>query len=391
MKSKLPLSLYVHIPFCQQKCLYCDFLSANASEETKDAYIEALLEEFAFWEDKIKARYHIRTIFMGGGTPTCLSPEQLLQIGKALQRLCSFQEEPPEEFTVEANPGTVTLSHIRVLQEIGVNRVSLGLQSAQNTELKKLGRIHTYEDFVKSYELLRNHGFQNINIDLMADIPEQTLASYRTTLKQVLALKPEHISSYSLIVEEGTPFYQMQEKGTLMIPDEDTEREMYELTQRMLAKDGYLRYEISNYARKGKECLHNLTYWGMGEYLGLGLGASSYFMGCRFSNVREIHRYLRRQGDKRADLIQRLSKKEEMEEFVFLGLRKTEGISLAEYERRFDVKFKEIYCDVWESLMKEHLLAESENHDRIYLTSRGIDVSNVVLAEFLLNEQYVGE
>lgn len=379
------MSLYVHIPFCKQKCLYCDFLSANASDEVKDAYIRALLGEFAFWEDRIRAQYYIRTIFIGGGTPTCLTPEQLLGVGKVLQQFCSFNEEPPVEFTVEANPGTITLSHIQVLKEMGVNRISLGLQSAQNAELMKLGRIHTYGDFLKSYEILRMHGFHNINIDLMADIPGQTIESYQDTLEQVLDLKPEHISSYSLIVEEGTPFYRMQEEGNLVIPDEDADRRMYELTRMMLEEKGYLRYEISNYARKGKECIHNLTYWEMGEYLGVGLGASSYFDGCRFSNVREMDAYLRRAGDKRAGSFGKLSRKEEMEEFVFLGLRMTEGISLVKYKERFGVDFKEIYCSVLDFLMEKQLLAESKNHDRIYLTNRGIDVSNMVLAEFLFD------
>jgi putative oxygen-independent coproporphyrinogen III oxidase len=386
MKSKQPLSLYIHIPFCIQKCLYCDFLSASASDDAKDAYIGALLEELAFWKERIKMQYYVRTIFIGGGTPTCLSPEQLFRLGDALQQFFTFNEEPPMEFTLEANPGTVTKLHIQIMKEIGVDRVSLGLQSAQNAELKRLGRIHTYEDFVGSYGMLRESGFHNINIDLMADIPGQTIGSYQATLGQVLALGPEHISSYSLIVEEGTPFYQMQEDGKLLLPDEDTDREMYELTRRLLEEKGYKRYEISNYAKEGKQCLHNLTYWEMGEYLGIGLGASSYFAGCRFSNVRDMGCYLSRHGDKREGDIHKLSKKEEMEEFAFLGLRKTEGISLPEYKKRFGVDLKEIYCGRLEPLMKKHLLAESGNHDRIYLTNLGIDVSNVVLAEFLLDD-----
>ena len=383
--SKLPLSLYVHIPFCIKKCLYCDFLSANASEEVKNAYIGALVEELDYWGDRIFGKYYIKTVFIGGGTPTCLSPRQLLRIGEKLCEIISSDEMPFLEFTVEANPGTITLSHIEVMKELGVNRVSLGLQSAQDRELRELGRIHSFQDFVKSYEMLRNYDFQNINVDLMADIPGQTLASYHSTLEQVLALRPEHISSYSLIVEEGTPFFQLQEEGKLSVPDEDTDREMYELTLAMLEGEGYQRDEISNYASDGKKCLHNLTYWKMEEYLGLGLGASSYLEGYRFKNVSDMEGYLRKQGDKRESKGHKLSKKEEMEEYVFLGLRMAEGISLSDYKKRFGMDFKTIYAKTLDSMIKKCLLAESGNHDRIYLTSRGIDVSNVVLAEFLLD------
>lgn len=402
---RIPLSLYIHIPFCVQKCLYCDFLSASASDDKKECYIDALLQEIDFWQKEISDKYEIRTIFVGGGTPTCLNPKQLLRIGKRLQKLFVDTESRPVEFTIEANPGTVTEAHIQVMQEIGINRVSLGLQSAQNNEIKALGRIHTYEEFVESYELLRRNGFNNINIDLMEDIPEQTLESYKNTLERVLELEPEHISSYSLIIEEGTPFYQMEEEGRLLIPDEETDRKMYELTQNMLAEKGYSRYEISNYAKAGKECKHNLTYWSMEEYLGLGLGASSYFDGYRFSNTGSMRDYLKifdntdnsnnipfaikqewRQDENSSRLksCYKLSKNEEMEEFVFLGLRTMKGISITEYNSRFGVDFRELYQEILLDLFQKNLLAESENRDRIYLTEKGIDVSNMVLAEFLL-------
>ena len=418
---RIPLSLYIHIPFCVQKCLYCDFLSASASEEKKERYVEALLQEIDFWTEKICEKYWINTVFIGGGTPTCLEPRHLERIGKGLKKLFTAVGNEPIEFTIEANPGTITKAHVQVMREMGVNRISLGLQSAQNNELKALGRIHTYEEFVESYKLLRKNGFDNINIDLMADIPEQTLESYQDTLEKVLVLEPEHISSYSLIIEEGTPFYQMEEEGKLLIPDEEMDRKMYELTQKLLAGNGYVRYEISNYAKKGRECRHNLTYWQMGEYLGLGLGASSYFGGYRFSNVSDMTEYFkffcdmnhisaskaleREQRNKKCAVISesatenylernlqnvasyhKLSKNEEMEEFVFLGLRTMKGISLAEYNKRFDVNFRELYQDILQDLLQKNLLAESENHDRIYLTEKGIDVSNIVLAEFLLEE-----
>ena len=411
MKSKL--SLYIHIPFCIKKCLYCDFLSANASDKQKQAYVEALLGEMDFWKTALQEQYALKTVFIGGGTPTCLTPKQLFQIGAKLLSIWKSSEEI--EFTIEANPGTITAEHMQVMEEIGVNRISLGLQSAQNKELAALGRIHTFEKFLESYYSLREHGFHNINIDLMADIPGQTLESYRQTLETVLALKPEHISSYSLIVEEGTPFYKMQEEGLLILPDEDTDREMYALTKEMLQQKGYTRYEISNYAKEGRECLHNLTYWQMGEYLGMGLGAASYFSGYRFQNTRQMDVYQRQFGESgqmdsnhfngyknrttclgavdclkegfiETGAFEKLGKREAMEEFVFLGLRMMKGISLSEYQKRFGVDFREQYGGVLKPLLENSLLAESGNHDRIYLTSRGIDVSNRVLAEFLLSD-----
>lgn len=405
-RGKRPLSLYIHIPFCIKKCFYCDFLSGQASREEKEVYIKKLLEEMDYWKEEVQEEYFIRTVFLGGGTPTCLEPSQLLRIGRKLsefpmagqagrakkeniaEQLPERKESSPEqffyEFTAEANPGTLTKEKIQVLKEIGANRVSLGLQSAQEKELKALGRVHSYEDFLESFALLRSCGFQNINVDLMADLPYQTLESYQSTLSSVLELEPEHISSYSLIVEEGTPFFKMQKEGTLFLPDEETDRQMYGLTKEILAKKGYERYEISNYAKQGKECRHNLTYWEMGEYLGLGLGASSYFQGCRFSNTDRQQEYCSLPAGHLQRERKKLSKKEEMEEYVFLGLRMRKGISLEDYKKRFGVDFKKCYQEVLPFLFENCLLAEDGNHGRIYLTEKGIDVSNVVLADFLL-------
>lgn len=405
-RGKRPLSLYIHIPFCIRKCLYCDFLSGQASKEEKEAYVKKLLEEMDYWKEVVQKEYFIRTVFLGGGTPTCLESSQLLRIGRKLSEFpmagqvlrtededgakqpSEWKENSSEqfffEFTAEANPGTLTKEKVLSLKEIGVNRISLGLQSAQEKELKSLGRIHSYKDFLESFELLRGNGFQNINVDLMADIPNQTLESYQSTLSSVLELEPEHISSYSLIVEEGTPFFKMQEEGRLLLPDEETDRQMYCLTQDILARRGYERYEISNYAKRGKECRHNLTYWEMGEYLGLGLGASSYFQGCRFSNRDKMQEYCSLPANHLQKEKKQLSKKDEMEEYVFLGLRMRKGISAEDYKKRFGVEFKKCYQGVLPLLFENRLLAEDKNHGRIYLTDRGIDVSNVVLAEFLL-------
>ncbi len=409
-------SLYIHIPFCVRKCLYCDFLSSVAGEEVRERYIQALLRELRAWKGILRG-YHLTTIFVGGGTPTCLSPGQMGDFFRELLRIISSLDREGEvEFTVEANPGTVHAEHLAYFREAGVNRVSLGLQSAQDGELRALGRIHNYRDFVETYELLREQGFSNLNVDLMSAIPGQSLASYEDTLRTVVSLKPEHISAYSLIVEEGTPFGEMEERGALSLPSQETDRQMYRRTRELLEGAGYARYEISNYARPGFACRHNLTYWDTGTYLGVGLGASSCLGGFRFQNTGDMEEYLDYYGRERdfgtsieamthwdgndswengrIDVpdqpilreIQRWTQRARMEEFMFLGLRKMEGISATDFRGRFGQSLGDVYGEVLPGLIGQGLLRESEDGERIFLTERGIDVSNVILAEFLLSD-----
>lgn len=397
MNKRKPLSLYIHIPFCVRKCLYCDFVSFRKCDEEKEQYLLALFQEMERWKAWIADYYTIQTVFIGGGTPTCLLPEQLCRLGEAIKNYFCLTEQA--EYTIEANPGTVTKEHITALKHMGVNRISLGLQSAQNEELKELGRIHSYEDFLQTYELLRQEEFSNINVDLMADIPGQTLQSYRDTLEKVLKLEAEHISSYSLIIEPGTPFYERKEKGLLLIPDEETDREMYRLTQELLLQKGYQRYEISNYAKEGKACRHNLAYWSGTDYLGIGMAASSYLQGMRFTQTAVWDEYLASAEDFEKDKVTEdsflsvvssytdfthLTKEEKMEEFMFLGLRKMQGISRKEFTKCFGITIESVYGEVLERFFSQNLLAEDKNSDRIYLTNRGIDVSNYVLSEFIL-------
>ena len=291
MKKKL--ALYIHIPFCVKKCLYCDFLSATANEQEKESYVQALFYEMDHWKDYLQQEYQIQSIFIGGGTPTALPVDLLERICQKLRTDFLLEQAENLEFTIEANPGTVTKEYVEMFQRVGINRVSLGLQSAQSKELKALGRIHTYQDLLDSVALLQEYGISNINIDLMEDIPYQTLESYKDTLEKVCTLPITHISSYSLIIEPGTPFYEMEQKGELLIANEDEDRKMYELTKEILKEHGYERYEISNYAKKGMECRHNITYWNLGEYLGLGLGAASYLGGFRFENEETLPRIRR--------------------------------------------------------------------------------------------------
>lgn len=371
-KKQSELELYLHIPFCVKKCAYCDFLSAPADKAVQLRYVEALKGEI-YQQKTLGLNRRVTSIFIGGGTPSILDGGQMAQLLEAVHD--SFPVETDAEITVECNPGTLTADKLSCYRQQGVNRLSIGLQSADNEELRLLGRIHTYEEFLQSYTLAREMGFENINVDLMSALPGQTKESWQHTLREVLSLKPEHISAYSLIIEEGTPFYHRFGPGAgeeRLLPDEDTERQMYYDTKDILKAEGYERYEISNYARQGFACRHNLGYWERREYLGLGLGASSLTEGVRYRNHKKLSAYL--SGDYGHEDIQRLTRQEELEETMFLGLRKTEGVLLTE-------ELLKVYKGVFERLEQQELLIRENG--RVRLTELGIDVSNYALAEFL--------
>ena len=376
MKRKdTSFELYIHIPFCVRKCAYCDFLSAPGSEEAKASYTEALLREI----EAVKTeKREVSSIFVGGGTPSALSPSLMGDIFEKIHK--SFSVAPDAEITIEANPGTLSKEKLFLYRNVGINRLSLGLQSPEAAELKSLGRIHTYEEFLESFSLAREAGFQNINVDLMCALPDQTYEGWIRNLRTVAALHPEHISAYSLIIEEGTPFA----KRKLNLPDEDTEYRMYEDTAGILAEYGYEQYEISNYAKKALACQHNVGYWTRKEYLGLGLGAASLWGNQRFSNTSDFSAYLKESGspEKIRENRETLSLEDEMSEFMFLGLRRMQGISGTQFENCFGNTIEEIYGDVIEKLEQEKMLEVKE--DKIRLTKRGIDVSNYVFCEFLL-------
>ena len=395
--ERKPLELYVHIPFCVKKCQYCDFLSfgiqdasvreqmgcSNMDQPVPDEYMNALCREIEWYgqQDDYKQR-PIVSIFFGGGTPSLMSEMQMQKVISAIRTHFLLQEEA--EITMEANPGTVTLEKLRMARRLGVNRLSIGLQSTNANELKLLGRIHTYEEFLQSFRWAREAGFENINVDLITAVPDQTEKSYRQSLEQVAALQPEHISAYSLIIEPGTPFEILEEEGKLALPDEEEERRMYRLTQDFLGKYGYERYEISNYAKPGFECRHNIGYWKREDYLGLGLGAASLIGHRRFSNPTDMSVYIEGKYSEKTWYSDRecLNIQSEMEEFMFLGLRMTGGVCENEFEEIFGENIMSVYGDVIKKYVANGLLKRSNR--KICLTNAGLDMANQVMSDFLL-------
>lgn len=373
------MELYLHMPFCVRKCAYCDFLSFPTDQETQNLYTRRLREDI----DAMGKKYGdipVDTIFIGGGTPSV--PDSALIVGIMEHVRKAFHVAEGAEISMEANPGTVTREKLTDYRWAGINRLSFGLQSANDRELKLLGRIHTWAEFLESFHLARECGFTNINIDLMSALPGQTRESWKDTLKRVTDLNPEHISAYSLIIEDGTPFGEKygSEEGRKLLPDEDSEREMYHETKRFLQDCGYERYEISNYAKPGRACRHNIGYWTGLPYLGLGLGASSYMDGCRFAVNSDMKQYLEEKPGMFTD-VEKLTKKDMEEEFFYVGLRMTAGVSLPEFERRFGVSAKDVYPGLMEMFVEEK--AAVFQGDRFVLTDYGLDVSNYIMAQFL--------
>lgn len=399
------LELYVHIPFCFKKCAYCDFLSFSCDEKTQLAYADALIREIKFYGSKMQD-YFVTTIFVGGGTPTWIDADKMAEILNTIYS--SFQVSDDAEISMECNPGTVTMEKLEKYRKAGVNRLSIGLQSADDKELQILGRIHTFEKFVKTFEMARLAGFANINVDLISGIPYQTENNFLQTLQKVACLRPNHISAYSLIIEEGTPFYEaykyeleLQEAGkkTYILPTEDEVYRITKLTQQYLAKAGYEQYEISNFAQPGYECRHNIGYWTRENYLGLGLGAASLLNNVRFANETDLDKYIQNSKQIQSVMFQKsddpivygtnlhaslevVSRKAQMEEFMFLGLRMNRGVTRQQFQDTFGVQIEGIYKDTLEQLKAEGLL--EINAGRIALTEKGQDLSNYALAQFLL-------
>ena len=387
---KRRVGIYIHIPFCRKKCNYCDFLSfpleETKPEETqsktkKSAYLKALCEEIRQSHSRLKDCV-ADTVFIGGGTPSLLSGEEIEELFDELRSCIPLSEDA--ELSMEMNPGTARPDRLAAYRRAGINRVSVGLQSACDKELELLGRIHTFAQFEQTYAMLRESGFSNLNVDIMSALPFQSMETYAETLERVAALKPEHISAYSLIVEPGTPFYDRfaEGEGQNALPDEETDRRMYAYTTEYLKERGYHRYEISNYARDGFACRHNLKYWQMEEYIGFGLGSASYFGGKRYKNTEDFGTYLSAQGRDEKRVETALAREEEMEEFMFLGLRTMRGVPKKAFYDRFGVQMCEVYGSVIDKYVQSGLLVSDSC---LRLTDAGIDVSNTVMADFLLS------
>lgn len=386
------IQLYIHIPFCQTKCAYCDFLSFESCGNERREYVTALVKEIELYKN-LGQEVEISTIFVGGGTPSVLAGPLMEEIFQAIKKVFSIQENA--EISIECNPGTVDRTKLESYKRCGIKRISLGLQATNNLELKNLGRIHSYETFLSTYHLIKDLGYKNINIDLMSAIPGQSVDSWVDTLNKIVALSPQHISAYSLIIEEGTKFWEEYGENKPRedeLPSEEDERSMYHATKTILAEAGYGRYEVSNYAKEGLHCRHNLGYWDRNEYLGLGLGASSLLYNensldiqNRLKNVEDMKEYISMldKGIKPTYDTESLSNTMQMEEFMFLGLRKMDGVSKIIFKETFGMDIERVYGLVLEDMYQKELLQEIK--EMIRFTEKGIDLSNMVLSEFLKN------
>ena len=374
------ISLYIHIPFCAQKCLYCDFPSFARKDHLRKAYIEALNKEIINLREKHN-NLEINTIFIGGGTPSVLESNELECLLKEIAKLNMAKDI---EYSMECNPGNLTEEKLEVMKKYGVNRISMGLQAKQDNLLKGLGRIHNYKTFKENFLLAKKVGFNNINVDLMFGLPNQSLNEWEETLREIISLEPAHISAYSLIIEEGTTFYNLYENDKLKLPTEEEERKMYHLAKKILEENGFNQYEISNYAKEGKECRHNLAYWNMDNWIGVGSASASYINGKRIKNISSVEKYINSINEKReaVEEIINNSKNDNMEEFMFMGLRKINGIDENEFKNRFSMNINNVYGEIINKYIDEGLLIRESG--RIFLSEKGIEISNIIMADFLL-------
>lgn len=375
------IGIYVHIPFCKQKCLYCDFVSYSGKLNNAKEYVERLKAEIVNTAKKIETdNIIVNTIYFGGGTPSYINEEYILEILETIKSQFILDENI--EITLELNPGTANKEKLRYYKNIGINRISIGLQSTEDKILKLLGRIHNYKEFVQIYKDAREVGFENINIDMIIGVPTQTIENVKDSVNKILELNPEHISIYSLIVEENTPLENKIANSELVLPDEDLEREMYWYTKRKLESNGYKHYEISNYAKKGRESKHNLNCWNQDEYLGFGVAAHSYFNNQRYSNTDSMEEYINEKEIYKIQTINEIQTIEDKEkEYMLLGLRKIDGVNIAEFKNKFIENPIYTFRNEIDKLVKEDLIEVDLNS--IKLTNKGIDLANIVWEEFV--------
>ncbi len=372
---KQNIGIYIHIPFCKSKCYYCDFISYANKESLIDDYVQALVKEIRY---NNLSKYNIETIYIGGGTPSILDSENILKILKEFT-------DNKAEITIEVNPGTVNEEKLRKYKEAWINRLSIGLQTENSSLLKEIGRIHTYQDFLKNYETARKVGFTNINVDLMLGLPNQTMAMLEKSLDEVMKLNPEHISVYSLILEENTKLYDMVNKKKLILPSEELERKMYWRTKKKLEENGYIHYEISNFAKERYKSRHNSDCWEQKEYIGLGASAHSYLENKRYSNTESIEEYIKNinnnQFDNNITIHEIQTEEGKQKEYMLLGLRKIEGVNIDTYKNKFGENPIFKYSKELDKLSREELI--EINGDYIKLTDKGLDLANIVWEEFV--------
>lgn len=371
--------LYIHVPFCVKKCNYCDFNSFSIDNKLKNTYLQDLKREMELYKND--ENQEITSIFLGGGTPSILSGDEIKYIFKFINE--NFKVRDDAEITMECNPGTLTIEKLKAMKESGVNRLSIGLQATQNNHLKYIGRIHTYELFEKNYKEAISIGFDNINIDLMYSLPNQTFDDWKESLEKVTNLNPTHISAYSLILEESTELYNMHERNEFSIMDEDIDIEMYEYTINYLKSKGYNQYEISNYSKDGFECEHNILYWKCEQYIGLGPGASGYIKNIRYSNVCDLSEYHKMVTDNKKPIDNKeiINNQDAIEEKIFMGLRMNEGIKFEDFKQKFDIDFLKRYYKQIQELNEKKLI--TINDEGIALTQKGMEISNSVFIEFI--------
>lgn len=383
------LGLYVHIPFCERKCNYCDFYSMTKTDELEDRYINALLIEIRSYKNKCKA-YEVDSIFIGGGTPSYLKPENIELILKEIKNIFIISSEC--EITIEVNPNSIDIDKAKLYKNYSINRISLGIQSLDDNILKSIGRLHNSEDAIKAIRAIKEAGISNINADVMFGIPSQTVESILNTLSKIIKEEVKHISFYSLKLEEGTPMFLMEQKGLISALDDDLEREMYYAGCEFMENNELEQYEISNFSKAGYECKHNIKYWTSGDYIGFGPFAHSCFEDKRYNNISDINIYcedIEKFKDNIEDneqvrfrqLNEVLTKESKMFEYIMLGLRMNKGISIGEFNRKFETSFLDIYKEQIEKLTKYNLIILKK--DRVLLSKKGRDVSNYVFEEFL--------
>ena len=382
--KKEELGIYIHIPFCMQKCLYCDFVSYINKSECVKEYINCMIKEIQSYDFK---KYNITTIYIGGGTPSFIESDYIREIINVIQNKLEKNDARWEdiEITIEANPGTVTLEKLNDYKTVGINRISLGLQATQDRLLKQIGRIHNYKDFLEAYELLKKVGFNNINVDLMIGLPNQSIKNLKESLEKIIKLDPNHISVYSLIIEDGTPISKFLDEEKIKLPDEEIERQMYWYVKNKLELNGYNHYEISNFSKKGKESKHNLNCWKQKQYIGIGAAAHSYFKDIRYSNTNNIEEYIKNIKENNIEKNRKIEEKQTIEdkknEFMMLGFRMIEGVNIADFKAKFVDNPLYVYREKIKKLTDEGLIEVDLNN--IKLTNKGLDLANVVFEEFI--------